>query len=147
MFVKKIHQFLSIIKICTQKKIGSFFLPHGVVISRCRPHSIRERNSLTTFCAPAKTHCFLLAVAGGTAHVIYLLIYLGFSTRGISSQRRRSWPSVTTRGAESTDRVTRKDPREPGRRDGQNGHSLQLLALTLWTTVALQWAQNISREQ
>jgi len=31
MYVKKIHQFLSSIKKrCTQKKIGSFFLPHGV---------------------------------------------------------------------------------------------------------------------
>jgi len=27
---KKIHQFLSSIKKCTQTKIGSFFLPHGV---------------------------------------------------------------------------------------------------------------------
>jgi len=147
MFVKKITSFCQSLKYAHKRKLVPFFLPHGVVLSRCHPHGIRERNSLTTFCAPAKTHCFLLAVAGGTAQVIYLLIYLGFSTRRISSQRRRSWPSVTTRGAESTDRVTRKDPREPGRRDGQNGHSLQLLALTLWTTVALQWAQNISTEQ
>jgi len=29
----KIHKFLSSTKRCTQKKIGSFFLPHGVVVS------------------------------------------------------------------------------------------------------------------
>jgi len=31
--MKKTHQFLSSIKRCTQKKIGSFFPPHGVVVA------------------------------------------------------------------------------------------------------------------
>jgi len=32
MYVKKIQQFLSSTKRCTQEKIGSFFLPHGVYV-------------------------------------------------------------------------------------------------------------------
>ena len=36
MYVKKIHQFLSVLKICTQREIGSFFLPHGAWLVRRR---------------------------------------------------------------------------------------------------------------